>query len=567
MEVLQLSLLQPYDTLPFDLYHASGNILLRRGTPLKNEDIEAFRSVGIEKIYALSQKDSSYEFRRSREFRSVPVDELPRGTPMPGDLVVGGRQIAPAGAPITDKIIEDLKESGVNSIFVKRPAAELEIDQYQQVMTRLAGYAGPGGQDTDGIDIAGLLDGTASIPGTGGVTLDFEPAPPAPAEPEKKTEKPATPKLRPRRRISREEVEQKLTFPRNKLTSDPRWSSEMSIKKVLALGGAVVNPVGDPLASDLVEVDPRVPRGPEVRDSILRMFDSAIFDLEKVFDLLLAGDQIEGDLLGSLARSLISSYVEDRCLVLNLVNLPVGSDPLLRHSVDSAIISIAMGAHLGFSADQVLEITFGALLHDIGMHKVDEAIRSKQGKLQPDEWGEIREHPVYNLGIIRQIKSVPKTAPILAYQIHERIDRSGYPLHQPLELIHTYSKIVAVADVYAAMIKERPYRRAFSPVEAVREVVRIGVERKFDVNTVRAFLFSVCYFPVGSMVKLSDDRTAKVVAPGEIDYTRPVIAVLGDSPGGPSVVEYINLSVAPELGIVEGFPSKPADREETFLGF
>jgi HD-GYP domain-containing protein (c-di-GMP phosphodiesterase class II) len=439
-------------------------------------------------------------------------------------------------------------------------------------MTRLAGYAGPGGQGADEIDIASLLDGTASIPGTGGVTLDLKPSPPAAAGPEKKIEAPeteakTTPKPKPRRRISREEVEQKLTFPRNKLTSDPRWSSEMSIQKVLALGGATVNPVGDPLSGDLVEVDPRVPRGPEARDNVLGVFDSAIFDLEKVFDLLLAGDQIEGDLLGSLARSLIASYVDDRCLVLNLVNLPVGSDSLLRHSVDSAIVSIAMGAHLGFSADQVLEIAFGALLHDIGMHKVDEAIRNKRGKLKPDEWGEIRGHPVHNLGIIRQIKSVPKTAPILAYQIHERTDRSGYPLHQPSELMHTYAKIVAVADVYAAMIKERSYRPAFSHVEAVREVVRIGVERKFDVDTVRAFLFSVSYFPVGSMVKLSDDRVVKVVAPGEMDYTRPVIAVLDDSPGGSSVAEYIDLSVTPELGIVEGHPYKSTDRDEIFLGF
>jgi hypothetical protein len=75
MEVLKLSLLQPYDSLPFDLYHASGNILLRRGTPLKTEDIEVFRLVGIEKVYALAQGDSSYEFRRSRA-RPLPTRSL-----------------------------------------------------------------------------------------------------------------------------------------------------------------------------------------------------------------------------------------------------------------------------------------------------------------------------------------------------------------------------------------------------------------------------------------------------------------------------------------------------------
>jgi HD-GYP domain-containing protein (c-di-GMP phosphodiesterase class II) len=491
---------------------------------------------------------------------------------LPRDLFVGGRQVAPAGAPVTDEIVEALKKSGMKSILVKRAPAELEVDQYEQVMTRLAGYAGAGGQDLDGLDIMNLLDGAGSIPGTGGVKLEPTPSPPAPAPREMKTEKPKleqapAPKRKPRKLISREEMEQKLTFPRNQLTSDPRWSSEISIQKVLALGGATVNPIGDPLAGSLADVDPRMPRGTEACDRAAAMFESALLDLGKVFELLLGGEQIEGDLLGSLARGLIANFAEDRNLVLNLINLPVTGNPILRHSIDSALVSIAIAAQLGFSADQVLEITFGAVLHDIGMMKVDEAVREKPGKLVPAEWGEIREHPVHNLGLIRRIKSVPKTAPILAYQIHERSDRSGYPLHQPSELMHTYAKIVAIADVFTAMIKDRAHRSAFSHIDAVREVVRICADRKFDVETVRAFLFSVCYFPLGSKVRLSDEGIAKIVAPGEVDYTRPVVAVLDDLSDRSVVTRYLDLAANPEIGIVAGLPSKYTDREDVFLGF
>ncbi|MHC4660219.1 MAG: HD-GYP domain-containing protein [Planctomycetota bacterium] len=571
MEVLDFSQLRPYSALPYDLYHISGNILLRRGTPLSGKDLEVFKAAGIEKVFALTQEDSVTEFRRSREYRNLPVDELPRGTPVPRNLVVGGKIIAKAGEPITDEIVEEMKKNGMDSILVKRSGVEMQLDQYQQLMTRLAGYPGFEGIDAETMDIFEAIkhdSGTEYSPGT---TLEDELTQVLPVEqliqePEKQEQPKAAPVPVPKK-ISREEVEQKLVIQRSQLTSDPRWSSEMSIQKVLALGGATVLPSGDPLIMQVADIDYGRERAEETRKKALEEFESCLLDLNRVFDLLLDGEPIEGDLLTLLARKLIAGFAEDHCLVLNFVNYPVTRNSLLRHSLDSAIIGIAIGAQLGFSADQVLELAFGALLHDVGMFKVNETIRNKPEKLDPAEWGEIREHPAHNLSLIRQIKSIPKSAPILAYQVHERSDRSGYPLHQPPEMIHTYAKITAIADAFTAMIKNRPYRLAIPPAKAVREIVKLGAERKLDIEMVRAFLFAVCYFPVGSLIRLSDGRMGKVVGPNRDDYTRPVVAVLDESGAAHQIQNYIDLADEKSVGIIEGLPGVPENTEKLFVGF
>ncbi|MDW7674077.1 MAG: HD-GYP domain-containing protein, partial [Bacillota bacterium] len=107
----------------------------------------------------------------------------------------------------------------------------------------------------------------------------------------------------------------------------------------------------------------------------------------------------------------------------------------------------------------------------------------------------------------------------------EKVDGSGYPRGLKKDQIHLYAKIVAVADVYDALVADRVYRHAFSSQEAA-ELITCGCNIHFDHEIAKAFLKHISIFPVGSVVKLSTGDLAVVVDINKDLQTRPIVRVV-----------------------------------------
>ncbi|MBZ5638991.1 MAG: response regulator [Acidobacteriia bacterium] len=128
----------------------------------------------------------------------------------------------------------------------------------------------------------------------------------------------------------------------------------------------------------------------------------------------------------------------------------------------------------------------GAILHDVGKIGVPDAILRKPGKLDPDEWVEMRRHPEMGYRMLRHIGYfTPALDIVLSHQ--ERWDGSGYPRGLKGEEIPLGARIFAVVDTFDAMTSDRPYRRALS-VDAAREEVRRFAGIQFDPRVAAAFL-------------------------------------------------------------------------------
>jgi putative two-component system response regulator len=144
--------------------------------------------------------------------------------------------------------------------------------------------------------------------------------------------------------------------------------------------------------------------------------------------------------------------------------------------------------------DEIIEMLYKTSpLHDIGKVGVPDQILLKPGKLDPDEWEEMKMHAEYGHDSLLRAEQVLGTTDFLqmareiAYTHHEKWDGSGYPRGLKGDEIPVSGRLMAVADVYDALISFRVYKKAIPHQEAV-EIIRDASGSHFDPDIVDLFL-------------------------------------------------------------------------------
>jgi putative two-component system response regulator len=158
------------------------------------------------------------------------------------------------------------------------------------------------------------------------------------------------------------------------------------------------------------------------------------------------------------------------------------------HSRRVTEIALALGNELGLSLQDMEDLRWGSLLHDIGKIAIDQAIQNKPGKLTREEYEHIMTHAHVGADIVRPIVN-EKIVEMIEHH-HDHYDGNG--LHQVIvgNDIPLGARILAVADAFDAMISDRPYRSALSVAEATDEIKRC-TDTQFDPDVVTAFLKAV----------------------------------------------------------------------------
>ena len=148
------------------------------------------------------------------------------------------------------------------------------------------------------------------------------------------------------------------------------------------------------------------------------------------------------------------------------------------HSLRVAEYSQRIAAELGKDEDECYRIYYAALLHDVGKIGISDSIIGKKGRLTPEEYDEIKQHPVMGNQILSSINEYPYLS-IGAHFHHERYDGKGYPDGLKGEDIPEIARIISVADAYDAMSSNRSYRSAI-PQQIVREEIVKNAGTQFD---------------------------------------------------------------------------------------
>jgi putative nucleotidyltransferase with HDIG domain len=231
------------------------------------------------------------------------------------------------------------------------------------------------------------------------------------------------------------------------------------------------------------------------------------------------------DILGELS--------DNKQIMSHMVNIHRKDDYLYHHSVNVGILSAALGMALGYNNNDIRELGIGAMLHDIGKTKIPIDILNKPGKLTEEEFQIMKKHSEYGYDILKHEPGISLRTAHIAFQHHERYNGTGYPRQIINSDQHEFAKIVAITDVYDALISNRIYRTSYLPHEAF-EMILGGGNYHFDHNIIKAFSENISIYPIGITVKLNTGELA-VVSNIDANYPqRPTVRIIS-APNGDNI--------------------------------
>ncbi|MBP1994589.1 HD-GYP domain-containing protein [Paenibacillus eucommiae] len=222
------------------------------------------------------------------------------------------------------------------------------------------------------------------------------------------------------------------------------------------------------------------------------------------------------------------------------------ADYFYHKSIMVSLSSYSLARWYGLPQKDLMQIALAGLLHDIGNVKVDADILNKNKKLTEREMEEVKKHTITGYSILKNVPALNEGAKLCALQHHEREDGSGYPLSVKGDKIHSYAKIVAIADIYHAMTNDRIYKLAMSPYLVLEQLFTESFG-KVDPALVQVFISKSTQFDQGTLVKLSDNRVGEIVFSDRANPTRPWVNVNGT---------IVNLSMERALFIKDVISSK-----------
>ena len=206
--------------------------------------------------------------------------------------------------------------------------------------------------------------------------------------------------------------------------------------------------------------------------------------------------------------------------LIHIYDLKAHDEYTFHHSVSVALLAVATGQSLGLDIRELMGLGRSALFHDIGKQFVPSEIINKTGKLTNEELSEMRSHPPLGATNIKA-KGLANTGVLGGILFHhEKIDGTGYPRGLSGNEIPIEAKIISVADVFDALTSYRSYRKPMTPTAAYDLIIK-QVGTSFDYTIVEAFTKKLNFYPINTLLELSNGRTAIVIENHNV--LRPVV--------------------------------------------
>lgn len=238
-----------------------------------------------------------------------------------------------------------------------------------------------------------------------------------------------------------------------------------------------------------------------------------------------AKDQGYFNNIDTMAENIMDELLNNKDVLLSLVDIRSMNNYTYSHSVNVAIISLIIGIALKLDKRKLLSLCMGALIHDVGKTLVPKEILTKNGELTPEETEILNQHTRLGYKYLSDAYNVNSVSKLIVLQHHERPDGTGYPDGLSNDKISDLSKIVSIADAYDKLSTDRPNQRAKFPSD-VLEYLMANAGKVFDYDIVNIFCKIVIPFPKGTLVKLSTGEIAIVEETITSFPLRPIVKIL-----------------------------------------
>ncbi|PSW04395.1 HD-GYP domain-containing protein [Photobacterium lipolyticum] len=257
-------------------------------------------------------------------------------------------------------------------------------------------------------------------------------------------------------------------------------------------------------------------------DQARHLIDESKSLLEKVLEDVYQGKSVDIEPIKDLADDIVNSIVHSPDAFQCVAALRNKDCYLLEHSLNVAFLLVNFGRFLGFEPAVLKDLAVGGVLHDIGKTQVQDEILHKPGKLTAEEFEHMKLHQVLSQPILERFPGLSRVSIDVSLMHHEKLDGSGYPNGLKDKSISLVGRMSSIADIYDALTATRCYKEAMSPAAAFKLMTGL-VPHHLDPSLLKQFIRCVGFYPVGSLVKLSDGQVGLVWKSNDKEMTKPVV--------------------------------------------
>ncbi|MBD5801469.1 Cyclic di-GMP phosphodiesterase response regulator RpfG [Azoarcus sp. Aa7] len=245
--------------------------------------------------------------------------------------------------------------------------------------------------------------------------------------------------------------------------------------------------------------------------SSFEMFDLLKLRLKRTFDLYRHGSlgdefvpRIEG-----IALTIQEACTHDTDSALANLHLDYDSSYAVIHHLQAAMLCELIGKKLGVPDESRLPLIKAGLTHDIGLLDIQDVLDQQLEPLTPLQRERINRHPIDSESILAGLGVRDKTWLDPVRHHHERLDGTGYPDGSSGDAISLPTRVLAIADIYSAMVRDRPYRKAMVSTEAMRKLM-LEQGSATDNRLIGMMIKEIGVFPPGATVRLANGEIAVV---------------------------------------------------------
>jgi putative nucleotidyltransferase with HDIG domain len=338
----------------------------------------------------------------------------------------------------------------------------------------------------------------------------------------------ATPFLRHRVRITRHDQINKLK------KTGVRFVEVEEEASAEAIAIPSIGQRSDPVVSEERDEPPDAPsdRTTAFDEELLvarAIYRSAKGVVEAAMNDVRIGRAIDSEAVSRLVTGIVDSILRNADALVSLSRLKSFDEYTFFHSVNTSVLSVALGRRLGFSPEDLHLLGSGTLLHDIGKTKIPLEILNKPGRFEAHEFEIMKQHALRGVEVLRATTGFQEDIIRPALEHHERVDGTGYPFGRQRAELTPFGLIASIVDVYDAMTSDRCYHKGMPAHRVLQHLYNLGQDGHLESKFVQQFIQCVGVYPVGSCVLLNSGEAGIVSQLNEDQPVSPKLILVRDA--------------------------------------
>jgi len=257
-------------------------------------------------------------------------------------------------------------------------------------------------------------------------------------------------------------------------------------------------------------------------------YKSAKLIIQQAMEDVRMGRALNMEAVSEVVGSMADSILRSPDALTSLTRLKQFDEYTFFHSVNTSILALSVGRHLGYGRAPLLQLGTGMLLHDIGKTQIPIEILNKPGRYEADEFEIMKQHVLRGAGILSNTTGLTDMFLKPTLEHHERVDGTGYPHHRSKTDLSQFGLIAAIVDIYDAVTSDRCYHKGKTPYETLQLLYQLGTQGHVDGELVQQFVQVVGVYPVGSCVSLNTGERAIVKQLNRHAPLQPLVVLIMD---------------------------------------